>query len=113
MGHTSRLTSSSSALGFEFGLLASLGAVLGAGLARVSRLSILRREDSLVGVPIILSAPGLVTPDLGAGTDVVDGPALLMDDQYPTPGLRDRSINWTDDWTLRISSRRVRFVWRS
>lgn len=75
---------------------------------------------SLVGVPIILSNPGVATGvglvmlERGAGTaEEEDGPDCELEDQYPTPGFRDRSINCTEDWTLRISSRNVRFVWRS
>ena len=112
---TSRLTSSSSAFGFGLVVFDSDGA----GLSLVSKLS--RLFLSLVGVPAILSDPGvgLVIPDPviewrgGWTADVEDGPDEELDDQNPTPGLRDRSINWTDDWTLRISSRNVRFVWRS
>lgn len=63
----------------------------------MSRLSRLFR--SFVGVPIILSNPGvptgvgLVMPDRGAGTADEEGPGWEVDDQYPTPGFLDRSIN--------------------
>jgi hypothetical protein len=80
---TSRLTSSSSATGFGFDCE---GASLGARLALVSTLSRLFR--SLVGVPIILSNPGVVTgvglvmPDRGAGTaEEEDGPDCELEDQ--------------------------------
>jgi hypothetical protein len=94
---TSRLTSSSSAGGFDFDCEVAL-ASLGAGLELVSVLSKLLRSP--VGVPIILSNPGvlagvgLVMPDRGGGTaDEDDGPDWELDDQYPTPGFRERSIN--------------------
>lgn len=115
--HTSRLTSSSSLAGGGF------DASLGAGEPLVSRLSLSRLlRDSFVGVPMTLAESGLVIPDRGgAGTAPAPLPLPLAtpfgpledDDQYPTPGFRERSMSCTDDWTLRISSRNVLLVWRS
>jgi hypothetical protein len=46
---------------------------------------------------------------LAAGGDMELAASLLSwrDDQYPTPGLRDRSRRAADDWTFLSSSRKV------